>query len=76
MPVGQEPVLARREVQRAARFIQDDEIVSGSLHLGEADSHGRDYPRTAPLATAFPERLPIMREWCELPNFFTRCANL
>ena len=47
VPVRQEAVLARREAQRAARFIEHDEVVAGPLHLGETDAHGRDYPRAS-----------------------------
>ena len=43
MAVGQEAVLRRVEAQRAAGFVQHDEVVAGALHLGEADSHRRDY---------------------------------
>jgi hypothetical protein len=31
--------LRGREAQRAARFVEHDKIVAGSLHLGKADSH-------------------------------------
>jgi hypothetical protein len=32
--------LLRREVQAATGFVQDDEIVARTLHLGEANAHG------------------------------------
>jgi hypothetical protein len=37
--VGQKAVLRGREAQRAARFVEHDKVVAGSLHLGKANSH-------------------------------------
>jgi hypothetical protein len=39
--IGQPAVLLRREVQAATGFVQDDEIVARTLHLGEANAHDR-----------------------------------
>jgi hypothetical protein len=39
MPIGQETVLRCAEAERGAGFVQHDEVVAGTLHLGEADSH-------------------------------------
>ena len=40
MAIGQPAVLGRAQPQATAGFVQHDEIVAGTLHLGETDVHG------------------------------------
>ncbi len=42
-PVGERLQLRGVERQRLARGVEDDEVVAGALHLGEVNTHDRDY---------------------------------